>query len=713
MYFIREKGALMNQRDKDVSVVIGFRDWGGERLKLCIESLHSALQGTDYEIIVSDYGSINAEMVEKITLSAGAIYHFSDVADQPWSRSRALNTGFNIASGKVLMCTDADMIFSPESLCHVYELICAFPNTTALIECRDLPFGWDDHFIQEKGINWELFERFGTFRGRWGMGGLVAFHKDVFDRIRGLDERMHTYGAEDLDFGQRTQRAGNRIHWVRQPGVRMYHMWHPSADQASHQEGEFKEIVDQNREIYYNDRSYIRNLVQWSGANRPKSPLVSVTICTRNRAHLLPDAINSVLMQSVQDFEIIILDDGSEDRSAQEVVASFNDSRIKYFYQECQGISSAHNAAIAQCSGDFIVNLDDDDLMPPWRLESQLKVIEAGILGSYGAFANFDNETGSLTMFNEKDIDVSTQHHSGGAPGHSTWMINRDVLNVLRYNEEMPSSEDNDLFLRLLRSGVHFRHTQEVNALRRVHKTQITQTDNQEHTYYASENRYWFRFRTNSFFKKEVSDIGLSQPWVVVRNHENIKEILRPYLPDHLSSERTVVIDGKVNRELFNSNSKITEYEISALDQGYSSVVSIISKCTLHDLALLRQENLEYRIYLNDCTEANAFSSIQAIALKDFFISQISRESDTEHGILLFAISDSPHDIKPFLSGAGNRWSICVDGDSRFLATQIYPNIKSAISAYKGTLEQANVNVGIISAGLKSHFLNTYCEGSE
>ncbi|MCO6493521.1 MAG: glycosyltransferase family 2 protein [Phaeodactylibacter sp.] len=90
------------------------------------------------------------------------------------------------------------------------------------------------------------------------------------------------------------------------------------------------------------------------------SPLFSVIIPTYNRANLLKKAMQSVLSQIFQDWELIIVDDGSTDNTAG-LVQSFTDNRIRYFFQEHQERSTARNMGITHASGKYVCFMDDDD----------------------------------------------------------------------------------------------------------------------------------------------------------------------------------------------------------------------------------------------------------------------------------------------------------------------------------------------------------------
>ena len=94
----------------------------------------------------------------------------------------------------------------------------------------------------------------------------------------------------------------------------------------------------------------------------------SIVIPTYNRAAFLPKAIESVLAQTYADWELIIVDDGSNDNT-REVVAQYKDERITYIYQQNAERSAARNNGIAHATGDYVCFLDSDNVMLPNRLQ--------------------------------------------------------------------------------------------------------------------------------------------------------------------------------------------------------------------------------------------------------------------------------------------------------------------------------------------------------
>ena len=93
--------------------------------------------------------------------------------------------------------------------------------------------------------------------------------------------------------------------------------------------------------------------------------LISIVIPTFNRQELISNAVNSVKNQSCKKWELIIIDDGSTDKTSQILHSYKEDSRIKSFYQPNQGVSIARNYGVKNATGDYIIFLDSDDVFYP------------------------------------------------------------------------------------------------------------------------------------------------------------------------------------------------------------------------------------------------------------------------------------------------------------------------------------------------------------
>jgi glycosyltransferase involved in cell wall biosynthesis len=103
---------------------------------------------------------------------------------------------------------------------------------------------------------------------------------------------------------------------------------------------------------------------------------ISIIMLTYQRASLVRESINSVIQQSFQAFELLILDDGSVD-DTRAIIGSINDPRIKYFYLEHSGkIAALRNIGIQKAQGEYIAFLDSDDLWEKDKLEKQYSILQ-------------------------------------------------------------------------------------------------------------------------------------------------------------------------------------------------------------------------------------------------------------------------------------------------------------------------------------------------
>ena len=103
---------------------------------------------------------------------------------------------------------------------------------------------------------------------------------------------------------------------------------------------------------------------------------ISVIIAVYNtKEEYLREAIESILSQRYKDFELLIINDGSTN-NVEEVVKSYTDERIRYFYQENKGVAATRNLGLKEARGEYIAIMDSDDISLPERFEKQIKFLE-------------------------------------------------------------------------------------------------------------------------------------------------------------------------------------------------------------------------------------------------------------------------------------------------------------------------------------------------
>lgn len=106
-----------------------------------------------------------------------------------------------------------------------------------------------------------------------------------------------------------------------------------------------------------------------------KKPRVSVVLCTYNNESSIRQSVDSILNQTFEDFEFIIWDDGSSDKTAN-LVKSYCDNRIHYYYHENTGLGEALRMACNEACGKYIVRMDADDISYPNRIEEEVKYMD-------------------------------------------------------------------------------------------------------------------------------------------------------------------------------------------------------------------------------------------------------------------------------------------------------------------------------------------------
>lgn len=124
-----------------------------------------------------------------------------------------------------------------------------------------------------------------------------------------------------------------------------------------------------------------------------ESNLVSIVMPAYNAEGAIKSSINSVLAQTVKNFELLVCDDSSSDATV-EIVKSFQDPRVKLITNSFnKGVAGARNSCLSESKGQYIAFLDSDDLWDPTKLETQLSFMQSQKVGfSYGSYFIFDDD---------------------------------------------------------------------------------------------------------------------------------------------------------------------------------------------------------------------------------------------------------------------------------------------------------------------------------
>jgi glycosyltransferase involved in cell wall biosynthesis len=203
----------------------------------------------------------------------------------------------------------------------------------------------------------------------------------------------------------------------------------------------------------------------------------SVVMPVYNREKYLEEAINSILNQTFQDFEFIIVNDASTDRS-EEIILSYKDPRIRYFKNDVQsGTAATRNRGMKESAGKYIAVMDSDDISLPFRLKLQYEFLEKhpdiGILSGANIFFK---ETEWFIKHFPSDPDFIRSCLFFKNPVAQPSVIFRATMvheMGLYYNPEYLVAEDFDLWYRAVMKGVKIRNLKRPLLLYRMSEHQL------------------------------------------------------------------------------------------------------------------------------------------------------------------------------------------------------------------------------------------------
>jgi glycosyltransferase involved in cell wall biosynthesis len=202
---------------------------------------------------------------------------------------------------------------------------------------------------------------------------------------------------------------------------------------------------------------------------------ITILITTYNCASYLKQAINSILYQSYENFELLIIDDGSDDNTS-EIINIYKDYRIRYKKINHCGRSQALNYGLSIAKYDWISLMDADDIAHPLRLEKQISLLsgnENEICFTDAAFFKKDK----LRFIIENEFGSKAIHEVLTLHGHftnSTFLFNKNYIKKFGgYNESLKVYEDYDLWLRI-KDKSEFIFVHEILQFQRIREGSLT-----------------------------------------------------------------------------------------------------------------------------------------------------------------------------------------------------------------------------------------------
>ncbi len=208
----------------------------------------------------------------------------------------------------------------------------------------------------------------------------------------------------------------------------------------------------------------------------PNNPKISVLMSVYNGERYLREAVDSILNQTLSDFEFIIINDGSAD-GTRDILESYGDHRIRLFHQENIGLTRSLNKGISLARGEYIARMDADDVSLPERLESQMRIFdERPDLFLVGTATRVIGDAGERVWV--PDFSHSTLPALllvGNQFAHASALFRRgEVTAAGGYDEAFPCAEDYELSLRVAWQGYRFSCVKRPLYIVRKHKGSVS-----------------------------------------------------------------------------------------------------------------------------------------------------------------------------------------------------------------------------------------------
>jgi glycosyltransferase involved in cell wall biosynthesis len=266
-----------------------------------------------------------------------------------------------------------------------------------------------------------------------------------------------------------------------------------------------------------------------------KTSLISVIMSVYNSEKYLLEAIESILNQSYNNFEFIIINDGSKDNSLK-ILKKFQekDSRIILINRGNKGLAYSLNEGISLAKGDYIARMDADDISFPDRFEKQIKAMEDRKLDICGGTIKefYNNGKSRIKQYPLYDNEIKLSLISLSPFAHPAVMMKKNIFDKVKYNI-LEASQDYDLWAQIAINGFTMGNIEDIVLKYRIHDGQITvqkRLIQKKITYNISKNylnnisKYELNIDKVRFQANYINFLQLLEDIVSIAKKENISD---------------------------------------------------------------------------------------------------------------------------------------------------------------------------------------------
>jgi len=269
-------------------------------------------------------------------------------------------------------------------------------------------------------------------------------------------------------------------------------------------------------------------------------PIISVVMSVYNGERYLAIALESILKQTFEDFEFIIINDGSTDGS-QKILEQYanDDNRIRLINQGAMGLAVSLNKGIALAKGQWIARMDADDIALPARFARQLMWLERTGDDLCGCYVRvIGGMRDRVWRYPVTHDEVETQLLFNSAFAHPAIIASSKILKQHAYIENNMPGQDYELWTRLALSGVRMSNCPEVLLKYRHHRGQISIT--RQESQYAMRNKIARNYWHNRGLEMPLCSI------IKFTNSNEMQKLLSMLRVLHLTSEQNQIVSTAI-----------------------------------------------------------------------------------------------------------------------------------------------------------------------